>query len=114
MAFSAAILEFDMSVPVHCDPINEALVLYTGFGSASFPRARTPLLLSRFGEEEGLELKQRIIELLTELQQPLDIEGKRSRKSVTEMAIEQLRPRHPELDETAFKALAWTFAFGLR
>lgn len=114
MAFSAAILEFEMTVPVPCDPINEALLLYTGYGSASFPRARTPLLVSRFGEEEGLELKQRIIELLTELQQPLDMEGKRSRKSVTEMAIEQLRPRHPELDENAFKALAWTFAFGLR
>ena len=114
MAFSAAILEFEMTVPVTSDPINEALLIYTGFGSASFPRARTPLLISRFGEEEGLELKHRILELLAELQQPLESEGRKSRKSVTEMAIEQIRPRHPELDETAFRALAWTFAFGLR
>ena len=32
------------------DPINEALVLYTGFGSSPFPRAKTPHLVQRFGE----------------------------------------------------------------
>jgi hypothetical protein len=109
MAMQAAIIEWQMS-----DPINEALLIYTGYGSSSFPRARTPQLVSRFGETEGSELKQRILLLLEELQQPVPTDGKRSRKSVTEQAIEQLRPRHPELDESALKALAWTFAFGLR
>lgn len=96
------------------DPINEALVLYTGFGSSAFPRAKTPHLVQRFGADEGNALKQRILELLEELQQPVDGPEKRSKKSVTERAIEQLRPRHPELDESGLKALAWTFAFGLR
>ena len=109
MAMQAAVLEWQMS-----DPINEALLIYTGYGSSTFPRARTPQLVSRFGESEGSELKHRILTLLGELQQPVASDGKRSRKSVTEQAIEQLRPRHPELDESALKALAWTFAFGLR
>lgn len=109
MALHATRLAFEMS-----DPINEALLIYTGFGAASFPRARTPQLVSRFGEEEAQTLKMRILELMQEMQQPVVIEGKRSKKSVTEQAIEQLRPRHPELDEQALKALAWTFAFGLR
>jgi hypothetical protein len=95
------------------DDINEALVIYTGYGKSPFPRARSNDLVTRFGPEQGSELKSRILALMEELQQPIHDE-KRSKKSVTERAIEQLRPRHPELDETGLKALGWTFSFGLR
>ena len=96
------------------DPINEALVIYTGFGTSPFPRAKTPHLTQRFGEADGAELKQRILGLLEELQQPVEGLEKRSKKSLTERAIEQLQPRHPELDDSGLKALAWTYSFGLR
>ena len=109
MASSAAAVRMIMT-----DPINEALVLYTGFGSSPFPRAKTPTLVARFGDAEGAELKQRIAGLLEELQQPVEGLEKRSKKSLTERAIEQLSPRHPELDESGLKALAWTYSFGLR
>ncbi len=109
MALSAVARERLMS-----DPINEALILYTGFGTSPFPRAKTPQLVARFGESEGAELKQRILALLEELQQPLDLGERRSRKSITERAIEQLHPRHPELDDAGLRALAWTYSFGLR
>lgn len=95
------------------DEINDALVVYTGFGKSPFPRARGNDLVTRWGAEEGAELKARILALMEELQQTV-LDDSRSRKSVTERAIEQLRPRHPELDETGLKALAWTFSFGLR
>lgn len=109
MALTAVAYEQAMN-----DPINEALVLYTGFGSSPFPRAKTPHLVQRFGEAEGVELKQRILGLLEELQQPVEVSEKRTRKSLTERAIEQLQPRHPELDDSGLKALAWTYSFGLR
>ena len=109
MASSATALRMIMS-----DPINEALILYTGFGNSPFPRAKTPALAARFGESEGAELKHRIVGLLEELQQPVEGLEKRSKKSMTERAIEQLSPRHPELDELGLKALAWTYSFGLR
>jgi hypothetical protein len=109
MASSAAVLRMTMS-----DPINEALVLYTGFGSSPFPRAKTPHLVARFGDSEGAELKQRILVLIEELQLPVEGLEKRSKKSLTERAIEQLSPRHPELDESGLRALAWTYSFGLR
>ena len=109
MALSAVARERLMS-----DPINEALVLYTGFGTSPFPRAKTPQLVERFGESEGTELRQRILSLLEELQQPLETGERRSRKSITERAIEQLHPRHPELDDAGLRALAWTYSFGLR
>ncbi len=109
MAVVALAYEMAMS-----DPINEALVLYTGFGSSAFPRAKTPHLVQRFGQDEASALKQRIIDLLEELQQPVEGLEKRSKKSVTERAIERLKPQHPELDESGLKALAWTFSFGLR
>ena len=109
MALQAAAFRLVMS-----DPINEALILYTGYGSSTFPRARTPQLVARFGEADATELKERILELMAELQQPMAESEKRSRKSVTERAIEQLQPRHPELDEAGLRALAWTFSFGLR
>lgn len=95
------------------DDINDALVIYTGFGKSPFPRARSNDLVARFGPEQGGQLKLRILDLMEELNQPI-LDEKRSKKSVTERAIEQLRPRHPELDEIGLKALAWTFSFGLR
>lgn len=109
MAPVALAYDFAMS-----DPINEALVLYTGYGSSPFPRAKTPHLVQRFGQDQASALKERILALLEELQQPVEGGEKRSRMSVTERAIEQLRPRHPELDESGLRALAWTFSFGLR
>ncbi len=109
MASSATALRMIMT-----DPINEALILYTGFGNSPFPRAKTPSLVARYGESAAVDLKHRIVALLEELQQPVEGLEKRSRKSVTERAIEQLAPRHPELDESGLKALAWTYSFGLR
>ena len=95
------------------DDINDALVIYTGFGKSPFPRARSADLVTRYGAAEGADLKARILALMEELGQPI-LDETRSKKSVTERAIEQLRPRHPELSETGLKALAWTFSFGLR
>lgn len=95
------------------DVINEALVLYTGYGKSPFPRARTNDLVALYGEAEAIELKSRILMLMEELQQTF-VDEKRTRKSVTERAIEQIAPFHPELDESGLKALAWSFSFGLR
>lgn len=96
------------------DPINEAIVVYTGYGKSSFPRARGNDVIVRFGIEEGGILKDRILQLFEELQQPAALPEKRSRKSVTEQTMELFRPRHPELSDQAVKALAWTFSFGMR
>lgn len=110
---TAEIAEFPLPV-AGADPISEAIVIYTGFGRSSFPRARGNDVSARFGAEAGADLKQRILALLEELAQPVATPEKRSRKSVTEQAMEQFRPRHPELGEEALKALAWTFSFGMR
>jgi hypothetical protein len=110
---TAEIAEFPLPVAAS-DPIGEAIVIYTGFGRSSFPRARGNDVALRFGAEAGAELKQRILLLLEELAQPVPPSEKRSRKSATEQAMEQFRPRHPELSDEALKALAWTFSFGMR
>ena len=109
----AALRLSESAVTQAADDINEALVVYTGFGKSPFPRARSNDLVTRYGAADGAELKSRILALMEELQQTV-LDETRSKKSVTERAIEQLRPRHPELDETGLKALAWTFSFGLR
>ena len=109
----AALRLSESAVTQAADDINEALVVYTGFGKSPFPRARSNDLVTRYGAADGAELKARILALMEELQQTV-LDETRSKKSVTERAIEQLRPRHPELDETGLKALAWTFSFGLR
>jgi len=96
------------------DEINEALILYTGFGASPFPRARTAVLVARFGESAGRDLKRRIVALLDEVQQPVEVPERRSAKSYAERAIEQFAARHPELDESGLKAVAWTYSFGFR
>lgn len=110
---TAEITEFPHPVAAG-DPINEAIIIYTGYGKSSFPRARSNDLIVRFGSEEGGALKDRILQLFEELQQPAALPEKRSRKSVTEQTMELFRPRHPELGEDAVRALAWTFSFGMR
>lgn len=104
-AFTAAAVE---------DPVNRALVVYTGFGRSPFPRARTGDLVTLFGDVVAADLKARILLLYQDMQLPLPEEARRSRKSVTERATEQMRLRHPELDEDGLKALAWAYSFGLR
>lgn len=96
------------------DPINRALIVYTGFGKSPFPRARTGDLVTLFGDIAAADLKSRILVLYEEMQLPLPDEPKRSKKSVTERAIEQMRLRHPELGTDGLKALAWAYSFGLR
>jgi len=96
------------------DPINRALAVYTGFGTSSFPRARTADLVAQFGAAAAADLRERILLLYLEMQFPLPDEGTRSRKSVTERATEQMRLRHPELTEEGLGVLAWAYAFGLR
>ena len=110
---TAEIAEFPRTA-ASADQISEAIVIYTGFGKSSFPRARGNDPVVRSGAEAGAELKQQILSLLEELAQPVDMPEKRSRRSMTEIAIDSFRPRHPELDEQALKALAWTFSFGMR
>lgn len=107
----AALKESPVAEPA--DFINEALVIYTGYGKSPFPRARTSDLVALYGAELGGELRARILSLMEELQQTF-IDEKRTKKSVTERAIEQIAPRHPELDDLGLKALGWTFSFGLR
>ena len=94
--------------------INEALVIYTGFGSSKFPRARSRELLDRFGAEHAASLKLEILRLLDAMRDAPDDATRRSGSSVTERAIAHLQVEHPELDGLGLKALAWTYAFGLR
>ncbi len=95
--------------------INEALVLYTGYGKASFPRARTADLAAAFGEAEAQELKARILALYGELQQPLpEPDYGSGRKTATQRAVEAVGARHPELDDSGLRVLAWAYGFGLR
>ena len=106
--------------PAHKDDIaagavNEALVLYTSFGRSPFPRARLPDVAAVFGEAAALELKARILALYEEMQLPLpEPDRKEGRKSATQRAVDAIASRHPELDETGLKVLAWTYSFGLR
>lgn len=102
------------SLFVAVDPINEALAIYTGLGKSAFPRARGTDLVVRFGPDDGMVLKARILALMDELQLPLPEGEKRSKKSVTEQAVAQLSAKHPELDAGGLKALGWTYSFGLR
>ena len=97
------------------DPINQALALFTGYGKSRFPRARTADIAAVFGEAAAGGLRDRILALYEELQQPLAAPvGKVGRKSVTERAVEELRLQHPELNEQGLAVLAWAYSFGLR
>ena len=68
---SKAALKQSLQLVVDRDPINEAIVVYTGFGKSAFPRARGGDLVTQFGAEPATELKARILALYDELAQPV-------------------------------------------
>ena len=92
--------------------LNEAIPLFLGYGTESFPYKRMAPIVARFGNEKASELKTSIDEILKSLN-TIHIDWKKN-VSVGQVAAQEIRSRFPELDEIAIQALVWKFAFDWR
>ncbi len=91
--------------------LSEAVVSFIGFGSAVAPWTDRARLIQRFGPSRGQALQSQVEDLLRELG-TLNIDwSTHSLVSSGEFVHAEMHARHPDLTDSALRALAWYFMF---
>ncbi len=90
---------------------SEAVVLFLGRGSSSFPTRCPEQLVARFGEERAEELRRYVEGLLGEASSRSVDWTQRSLAIATAEYEAEVRSGHPELSDEAVAALGWEFSY---
>lgn len=94
--------------------LNLGVVLFLGYGESPMPRQGYPQLLAQFGPDKGEEIGHAVENLLDELGR-IDIDwSAHTLASAGEAARAEMQAKHPELSESALRALAWKFTYDWR
>jgi hypothetical protein len=91
--------------------VGEAIVVWSGWGRASYPSRDEEALANRFGKEVANELLPMIRELENDF---YSSDARHTAADSAEMAnisAEQFTRKHPELPADAARALAWCYTF---
>ena len=91
--------------------INEAIAIYIGYGLNSFPKEDESRLIKKYGEKNGNDLHARVRGILKELGEIQPDWNNDSLITAAEKASRFVASTHPELDETAIKAMQWIFTW---
>jgi tetratricopeptide (TPR) repeat protein len=87
------------------DDLSNAIILFLGFGTKAWPHRDRARLVQEFGAAQAAALESRVLSIAGELAQiPVDW-SVHSLQSGGEMAQIEMRARHPDLSETALRAL---------
>ncbi|GAA4637784.1 hypothetical protein GCM10023196_093000 [Actinoallomurus vinaceus] len=86
------------------------MIVYLSVGRSPFPHADPEHLAEIFGDEAE-RLLPYVKELSSEIM-TIEIDwSTHTLDSATEMAMTQMRKRHPELSDEAIEALGWSFGY---
>jgi hypothetical protein len=91
--------------------LDEAVVVWTGTGTKSWPARHESLLVERFGSELASELMPKVRALSDDFYRS---EARLVAHDLTEMAdaaSQEFRRIHPEVSDEAVQALAWCYTF---
>lgn len=94
--------------------LSRALVAYLGYGIDRFPKEDMSRLISTFGEELSTKLRPQVQEILAELGQLKPNWEVHTLESSGAWAKQEMKKRHPNLDNDALDALGWTFTWWWR
>ena len=93
------------------DSLNKAIPLFIGFGETFAPDRDASRLIREFGATEAALLEPEVQAILDEVANiPVDW-SKHTLVSAEQEVLAQMRARHPELSETALRAMGWDFTF---
>lgn len=93
------------------DSLNKAIPLFIGFGETFAPDRDASRLIREFGATEAALLEAKVHAILDELANiPVDW-SKHTLLSAEQDVLAQMHARHPDLSETALRALGWDFTF---
>lgn len=90
--------------------LSEAVRIYLGFGSASWPQADSDAIAHRFGDQVD-QLSGQIVALLTEAEQFRPNWDEVDLAAATQLAAAHMRKLRPELTDEAIKAIAWAWSY---
>ncbi len=96
------------------EELNQAVVLFIGYGVNPFPRCDGEALIRAYGNPLGSDLSSTVIKLTNELNQiPFDW-NQVNLVSAGGLVRAEMHSRHPELDDKALDALTWKFTYDWR
>ena len=91
--------------------INEAILMYVGYGTDTYPKEDRHRLIARFGSMIGSQLATEVELLLQELEAIKPDWNTQTLEVGSALAVRELSKNHPELDDRAVAALKWTFSW---
>jgi hypothetical protein len=94
--------------------VNEALVIYVGYGMKRFPKEDAARLLLYFNEEKSAQLMSEIRSILNDLNQLRPDWTALSLGAAEIWARHEMAERYPQLNDGSLKALGWVFTWWWR
>lgn len=94
--------------------LSRAVIVWSGWGTASFPLREDAAVIAAFGAEQAPALLERIRELED------DFYESDARLTIADLdamgaaAAAKFRERHPEISNEAVRALAWCYTFDFK
>jgi hypothetical protein len=102
-------------IPVADDAmLTRAIVLWTGWESASWPQRDDDKLVAEYGKEVGLDLVRAVRRLKDDFYRSDARFTAADLIQMGDQAAAEFRARHPELGEDAVRALEWCYTFDYR
>jgi hypothetical protein len=90
--------------------INSALVAYLGYKRADVPQSDWRAVVESIGMERAEAVEIPMLGILGDLRAMKPDWHIHSLWSGSEWAVRELRKHHPDIDESAVKALVWAFS----
>lgn len=97
--------------PDDSDRVGEAIVLWSGWGRASFPVRNEKPVVDRFGEQRAADLMPMLRFVVDEFYASDARYTAADLKEMETLSMEQFVKKHPSLPADAVRALAWCYTF---
>lgn len=93
------------------DDLTDAIVLWTGLGTRSWPHRDDAALVREYGEARALTLVAALRALEADFFSSDAHRTESDLQAMTDRAAADFRARHPDAPSTVVDALAWCFSF---
>jgi hypothetical protein len=91
--------------------VSQAIVIWTGWGQATWPVRDEARVVKRFGVDTAADLLPRIRELAREFYSSDARDVIADLKEMGDVAAGEFRRAHPELSDEAVQALVWCYTY---
>ena len=91
--------------------VSQAIVVWTGWGSSSWPSCDDGRLVERFGVDQALDLVPSVRRLTDEFYESDAKYVAADHAEMGEIASRRFHDLHPEISDEAVRALAWCYTY---